>query len=54
MFKVAFPWAAKEEEKTEHEYLYTLDSTSPDNVAGNVWISPEHCKYSLNCWNSMV
>jgi hypothetical protein len=42
MFKIAFPWAAQAEENAERNYLKTLDTTSQDEVAGNIWISPEH------------
>lgn len=41
MFKIAFPWALHAEEKAEREYLKEKDSTSQDEVAGNVWITPE-------------
>ena len=41
MFKIAFPWAAQSEEKQERDYLKSLATTSEDEVAGNVWISPE-------------
>ena len=41
MFKIAFPWALHAEEKAEREYLKVKESTSQDEVAGNVWISPE-------------
>ena len=40
MFKIAFPWAAHAEEKAERDHLKTLDSTSTDEVAGNIWIEP--------------
>jgi hypothetical protein len=40
MFKIAFPWAKHAEEKAEREYLKIKESTSQDEVAGNVWISP--------------
>ncbi|KAJ5980574.1 hypothetical protein N7481_007872 [Penicillium waksmanii] len=40
MFKIAFPWAKTEEEKTEREYLKSREFTSQEEVAGNVWISP--------------
>ena len=40
MFKIAFPWAKHAEEKAEREYLKSKESTSEDEVAGNVWISP--------------
>ena len=41
MFKTVYPWALQSEEKAEREYLKTKGSTSQDEVAGNVWISPE-------------
>jgi hypothetical protein len=41
MFKIAFPWALHAEEKAERDYLKSKDSTSQDEIAGNVWISPE-------------
>lgn len=41
MFKIAFPWALHAEEKEERDYLKTLESTSEDDVAGNVWVTPE-------------
>lgn len=41
MFKIAFPWAQHAEERAERDYLKTLESTSHDDVAGNIWISPE-------------
>lgn len=40
MFKIAFPWAKTDEEKTEREYLKSREYTSLEEVAGNVWISP--------------
>ena len=41
MFKIAFPWAQHAEERAERDYLKTLESTSEDDVAGNVWVSPK-------------
>ncbi|EEQ88929.2 APSES transcription factor [Blastomyces dermatitidis ER-3] len=41
MFKIAFPWAKHSDEKTEREYLKSRTETSEDEVAGNVWISPD-------------
>ena len=41
MFKIAFPWALHSEEKAERDYLKSRESTSQDEIAGNVWISPE-------------
>lgn len=40
MFKIAFPWAAHDDEKAERDYLKSLDQTSQDEVAGNVWVDP--------------
>lgn len=40
MFKIAFPWAKIDDERSEREYLKTQDGTSEDEIAGNVWISP--------------
>lgn len=40
MFKIAFPWAKADEERTEREYLKAREYTSEEEVAGNVWISP--------------
>ncbi|KAM5494606.1 hypothetical protein McaMca56_006183 [Microsporum canis] len=41
MFKIAFPWAKHSEELEERDYLRTRPETSEDEIAGNVWISPE-------------
>ena len=41
MFKAAFPWAQQEEEAAEKEYIKSLDKTSSEEVAGNVWIHPD-------------
>ncbi|KAL4889312.1 transcription regulator HTH, apses-type DNA-binding domain-containing protein [Aspergillus ambiguus] len=40
MFKIAFPWAKLDEERSEREYLKSREETSEDEIAGNVWISP--------------
>lgn len=47
MFKIAFPWAKVEEERTEREYLKAREGTSEDEIAGNVWISPTFGKEKL-------
>ncbi|KAI4277104.1 MAG: hypothetical protein LQ337_002025 [Flavoplaca oasis] len=39
MFKAAFPWATQAEEKAEKDYLKSLESTSREEVAGNIWVS---------------
>ncbi|KAL8921241.1 MAG: hypothetical protein Q9208_005852 [Pyrenodesmia sp. 3 TL-2023] len=39
MFKAAFPWATLVEEKAEKDHLKTLDTTSTEEVAGNIWVS---------------
>ena len=42
MFKAAFPRATRAEEQAERSYLFSLDTTSVDEAAGNVWIPPTH------------
>lgn len=49
MFKIAFPWAKAEEERTEREYLKAREYTSEEEVAGNVWISPLFGMFCLGC-----
>ncbi|KAL8811239.1 MAG: hypothetical protein Q9223_003345 [Gallowayella weberi] len=39
MFKAAFPWATQTEEKAEKSYLQSLETTSREEVAGNIWVS---------------
>ncbi|OAX81323.1 hypothetical protein ACJ72_04332, partial [Emergomyces africanus] len=41
MFKIAFPWARHADEKVERDYLKSRPETSEDEIAGNVWISPD-------------
>lgn len=55
MFKIAFPWATHAEERAEREYLKTLETTSADDVAGNVWVTPDFAlelaeEYGLTKW----
>jgi hypothetical protein len=40
MFKIAFPWAAIADERAEREYLKSVEVTSEDEVAGNIWVPP--------------
>lgn len=42
MFKIAFPWSTHAEERDEREYLKALETTSADDVAGNIWVAPEY------------
>ncbi|KAF1821751.1 uncharacterized protein K489DRAFT_389578 [Dissoconium aciculare CBS 342.82] len=55
MFKAAFPFASLDEEKTEKEYITSLEETSSEEVAGNVWISPAKAleladEYGIKLW----
>ena len=50
MFKIAFPWALHSEEKAERDYLKSKESTSQNEVAGNVWISPQLGQWASR-WN---
>jgi hypothetical protein len=47
MFKAAFPTASLDEEKAEKEYVASLEETSSEEVAGNVWINPAKGRHAM-------
>ncbi|KAK5107587.1 hypothetical protein LTR62_000981 [Meristemomyces frigidus] len=55
MFKAAYPFAQVAEEQAEKDYIKSMEGTSSEEVAGNVWIHPDEAvelaeEYGIKVW----